>query len=128
MLVQEGYLNPQKTSMRGRRTDWLIHTLLTAVAGYYLHKQLEKRSGFQRNLDFEKRVRDSVHKAAAILDSDVTLPAGQGMAASVRSASQPSTSYTVANPGTPSMRCTCPYSERGNLCKHAVKAKSFPTP
>ncbi len=48
------------------------------------------------------------------------------MAAFVRSASQPSTSYTVANPGTPSIRCTCPYSERGNLCKHAVKANSFP--
>ena len=112
--------------MRGRRIDWLIHILLNNVADYYLHKQLEKRGGFQRNLNFKKRVRDSGHKAAAVLTSDVTLPAGQGMAAFVRSASQPSTSYTVANPGTPSIRCTCPYSERGNLCKHAVKANSFP--
>lgn len=107
--------------MRGRRIDWLIYILLNNVADYYLQKHLEKRSGFQRNLDFEKRMRDSVHKAAAILTSDVTLPAGQGMAASVRSASQPSTSYTVANPGTPSMRCTCPYSERGNL--HSIQAR-----
>ena len=118
-------MNPEKTSMKGRRLDWLFYTLITSVAGYYLHKQLEKRSYFKRNLDFEKKVRESVKKAAAILDSHVTLPEEQGAAAAVCSASNPSTSYTVTGPGTASVHCTCAYSERGNLCKHAVKVRSI---
>lgn len=126
MTVQEGFLNPQKTSMKGRRLDWLVHTLTTSVAGYYLHKQLEKRSGFKRNLEFEKKVKGSVHRAGFILNSHVRLPSEQGGVASVRSASNPSTTYTVTDPGTPSMRCTCAYSERGNLCKHVVKARPDP--
>lgn len=78
MTVQEGFLNPQKTSMKGRRLDWLVHTLTTCVAGYYLHKQLEKRSGFKRNLEFEKKVKESVHRAGFILNSHVRLPSEQG--------------------------------------------------
>ena len=126
-MAQEGFLNPERTSMKGRRLDWLVHKLITSVAGYYLHKQLQKRSCFQRNLEFEKKVRETVHRAGAIPDSQVSLPEEPGAAACVRGASHSGACYTITHPGTPSMRCTCPYSERGNLCKHAVKARPNPT-
>ena len=101
-----------------------MYQLLKSVAPSYLHKQLAKSSFFQRNLDFEKAIKASALRAAAIPDTQISLPKKPGSLAYVTSNSDVEVMYTILAPGTAEATCNCVSGSRGNLCKHVIKVNS----
>ena len=64
--------------LRSRRIDWLLHILLGAVTGFYLHKEFAAEQGLGYNKALENLVTKSAVQASKIKDSQLTLPQEQG--------------------------------------------------
>ena len=114
-------LRSERSRMTGRRVDWCITALTEDVVDHYWYKDLRKEKGFIDNKKLQDCVVDSILKARAIPDEDVTLPTEDGDTALVTSTSHRHLRYTVHNPGSEWGMCTCVWAQRGNMCKHHVK-------
>ena len=114
-------LRSERSRMTGRRVDWCITALTEDVVDHYWYKDLRKEKGFIDNKKCQDTVVDSILKARAIPDDDVTLPVHEGDTALVTSTEHRHLRYTVHNPGSEWGMCTCVWAQRGNMCKHHVK-------
>jgi hypothetical protein len=109
-------LKSERSRMIGRRVDWCITALTEDVLDHYW-----KEKGFVDNKKMQDCVVESILKARAIPDDDVTLPIIDGDTALVTSTEHRHLRYTVHNPGSEWGVCNCVWAQRGNICKHHVK-------
>lgn len=121
-------LKSERSRMIGRRVDWCITALTEDVLDHYWYKDLRKEKGFVDNKKMQDCVVESILKARAIPDEDVTLPVIDGDTALVTSTEHRHLRYTVHNPGSEWGVCNCVWAQRGNICKHHVKVVMMMNP
>ena len=104
-----------------RRMDWLLYILLTNVEPYYRFKEILTAEGYLNNYRKEMQLESSMEKARRIPDSDCCPHESILHAYWVRSQSKCDKQYLVTWYRTNFIACDCPWSIRGNICKHAIK-------
>jgi len=104
-----------------RRMDWLLYMLLTSVEPCYRYKEILKEEGYLNNYRREKQVESSMDRARRIPDTDCCPHESTPHAYWVRSQTNRDKEYLVKRYTTNFTVCECPWSIRGNICKHAIK-------
>jgi hypothetical protein len=101
--------------------DWLIYQLTGDMLTHYWYTVQCKLYGFVMNKNAERVVASAVLRARGILDHLVRLfPRGHDIA-QVVSINHFLQVYTILMPGEEYVQCNCPWANRGNICKHAIK-------
>jgi hypothetical protein len=101
--------------------DWLLYILLINVEPYYRFKEILKKEGYLNNYRKEKQYESSMEKARRIPDSDCCLHESISHSYWVMSQTKCDKKYLVTWYRTNFITCDCPWSIRGNICKHAIK-------
>jgi hypothetical protein len=115
-------LATERWRFHGRRMDWLIYHLTGDVLHHYWYAVQCKLYGYIKNKNVERVVASAVLRARDIPDHFLKMfPGGQDIAQVISVNNYPRV-YTVLAPGEEYAQCNCPWAERGNICKHAVKA------
>ena len=104
-----------------RRVDWLLYMLITNVEPCYRFKEILKEEGYLNNYKKEEQFESSMEKARRIPDSDCCPHESTPRAYWVRSQTNRDKKYLVNWYRTNFVACECPWSIRGNICKHAIK-------
>jgi hypothetical protein len=118
----EAMLATDRRRLYGRRMDWLIYHLTGDVIQHYWYAVQCKLYGYIRNKNAERVVASAVLRARDIPDDFVKVyPGGQDIGQVISVSNYPRT-YTVLAPGEEYAQCNCPWAERGNICKHTMKA------
>jgi hypothetical protein len=114
-------LSEARQKFQGRRMDWLIYELTGDVHTHYWYAVQCKLYGFVANRNAERIVASAVLRARGIPDHLIRLfPGGQDIA-QVMSINHYPQVYTILAPGEEWAQYNCPWADRGNICKHAVK-------
>ena len=104
-----------------RRMDWLLYQLLKNVEPYYRFRDILKEAGYLNNYKKEKVFESSMEKAKQIPDSDCWPHESISNGYWVRSQTNRDKKYLVTWYRMNIIGCDCPWSLRGNTCKHAIK-------
>jgi hypothetical protein len=115
-------LATERRRMHGRRMDWLIYHLTGNVLHHYWYAVQCKLYGYIKNKNAERVVASAVLRARDIPDQFVKMYLGGQDIAQVMSVNHYPRVYTILTPGQDYAQCNCPWAERGNICKHAMKA------
>ena len=118
-------LKSKRSRITGRRVDWCITALTEDVLDHYWYKDLREEKGIVDNKKMQDCFVESILKARAIPNEDVTLPVNDGDIALITSTKHCDLHYTVHNPGSKWGVNNCVW---GNMCKHHVKVVMMMNP
>ncbi|KAJ7526189.1 hypothetical protein O6H91_17G086300 [Diphasiastrum complanatum] len=110
-----------RNRLLGKRMDWLLWVLADDIEWSYEHMEQAKPLDKAENFEDQKIVPSCFVEARLIPDHDVYLPPCTDESARVHSQSKLNVKYEVLNIGSEWACCTCPRSQKGNLCKHVIK-------
>lgn len=114
-------LRTSRQRFGGRRCDWLIYNLTGDVFTHYWYAVQCKLYGFVKNGKAEGIVAGAVLRAREIPDSHVLIYPNDEDIALVVSVNRFPQVYSITAPNTIWAQCSCPWAQKGNICKHAVK-------
>jgi hypothetical protein len=121
-LLKSKFLSDRRKKC-ARRMDWLLYMLLIHVESYYRFKDILKEEGYLNNHKKEKLFESSMEKARRIPDDDCWPHESISHAYWVRSQTDHDKKYLVTWYRKNFMVCECPWSIRGNTCKHTIKVE-----
>ena len=118
----------ERSRMTRWRVDWCIIALTEDVLDHYWYKDLQKEKGYVDNKKMQDYVVESILKARAIPDKDVTMPINDGDTTLVTSTKHRHLRYIVHNLGSEWSVCNCVWAQKVNICKHHVQVVMMMNP